>query len=193
MSRLQHLGHSTFRIRFQVFHLINMHWKGPVCLKMQRFVIKIIGCFCNQNGNEKQKQNYLTEYAFYWLEKCGSNEQYKRKQFLKRGNCTQKEKSILMAMWNPWSHRVPTRLHPICPQTLRAFCLLNKTLPTDPYRVLSMCLNQSKRSCQTQLFVSIPLLPGPPFRVFSPPGYPFLPKSPLQVFDLPGVHFSSYP
>ena len=31
------------------------------------------------------------------------------------------------------------------------------------------------------------LFPGPPFRVFSPPGYPFLPKPPFQVFDLPGV------
>ena len=30
-------------------------------------------------------------------------------------------------------------------------------------------------------------LPGPPFRVFSPPGYPFLPTLPFQVFDLPGV------
>ena len=29
---------------------------------------------------------------------------------------------------------------------------------------------------------------GPPFRVFSPPGYPFFPKPPFQVFDLPGVH-----
>ena len=120
---------------------------------------------------------------------CGSNWAIQRKQFLKRGNCAQKEKSILMAMWNPWSHRVPTRLHPICPQTLLAFCLLNKTLPTDPYRGLSMSYPKYKRSCQTQLFVSIPLLPGPPFRVFSPPGYPFLPKSPFQVFDLPGVQF----
>jgi len=27
-------------------------------------------------------------------------------------------------------------------------------------------------------------LPGPPFRVFSPPGRSLLPKSPFQVFDL---------
>jgi hypothetical protein len=32
---------------------------------MQDSLSKISGCFCNQSGNEKQKQNYLTEHAFY--------------------------------------------------------------------------------------------------------------------------------
>ena len=188
MSRFQHLGHSTFRIRFQVSNLISMHWKGPVCLKMPDSLSQTIGCFCNQSGNENKKQNYLTEYAFIDWKGVAQTEQYKGSNSWKEV-IAQKEKSILMVMWNPWSHRVSTRLHPICPQTLRAFCLPNKTLPIDPYRVLSMSYPKYKRSCQTQLFVSIPLLPGPPFRVFSPSGCPFLPKPPLWGFRLAGCTF----
>ena len=37
-------------------------------------------------------------------------------------------------------------------------------------------------------FLSL-ILPGPPFRVFDPPGSAFLPRPPFRVFDLPRCSF----
>ena len=44
-----------------------------------------------------------------------------RKQTLKRGDCVPKEKLYPSGNVKPWSHRVPTRLHLICPQDFPHF------------------------------------------------------------------------
>jgi hypothetical protein len=81
--------------------LFNLH--VFICNAYQKF-----GRFCKQNSKIKTREQFIWITTFIdW--KWAWKGEYIGKQFLERGNCAQKEKSILMAMW--------TR-HPLFPNSV---------------------------------------------------------------------------
>jgi hypothetical protein len=115
-----------------------------------------------------------------------------RKQTLERGDCAQKEKIYPNGNVKPWSHRVPTRLHPICPQDFPHFLSSEQDASDRSLSEIIQVISQAQTIMLDAVVRFNPSFAWAALSGFSPPGYPFLPKSPLWGFRLAGCTVFSF-